>query len=85
MNFPTDTAKLAEMEFYLVSDLECDLIVFHPYRTLMTLVRDSSQSEEYPEEREAGELGAGIEDGPRYWGTGEGKLELPGAGIQSAW
>ena len=83
--FPTDHAKLAEMEFYLVSDLECDLIVFHPYRTLMTLVRDSSQSEEYVEEKEAGELGAGVDDGPRYWGTGQGKLELPAAGIQSAW
>ena len=83
--FPSDHSKLAEMEFYLVSDLECDLIVFHPYRTLMELVRDTSESEEYPEEREAGELGAGVDDGPRYWGTGEGKLELSAAGIQNAW
>ncbi|EDR04949.1 uncharacterized protein LACBIDRAFT_168583, partial [Laccaria bicolor S238N-H82] len=36
-HFPTDNSKLAEMEFYLVDDLECDLIVFHPYRTLLTL------------------------------------------------
>ncbi|KAH9974338.1 cyclin-like protein [Lactifluus volemus] len=36
-NFPSDNSKLAEMEFYLVSDLECDLVVFHPYRTLLTL------------------------------------------------
>lgn len=37
-NFPTDNARLAEMEFYLVDELECDLTVFHPYRTLLTLV-----------------------------------------------
>ena len=62
------------MEFYLVDDLECDLIVFHPYRTLMAVVRDSSGTSTGPADAEAGELGVGIEDGPRYWGTGEGKL-----------
>ncbi len=25
-------------------------------------------------EKEAGELGAGVDDGPRYWGTDEGKI-----------
>lgn len=84
-HFPTDNSKLAEMEFYLVDDLECDLVVFHPYRTLMALVRDTSQAEQTIEEKEAGELGAGIEDGPRYWGTGEGKLDMHCGGIQNAW
>ncbi len=32
--FPTDYTKLAEMEFYLLSDLDFHLVVYHPYRTL---------------------------------------------------
>lgn len=89
-NFPTDNAKLAEMEFYLVDDLECDLTVFHPYRTLLTLCRKEVSEATSPtesEEGEAGEVGVGIgeEDGPRYWGSGEGQLELTGAALQTAW
>lgn len=84
-NFPSDSTKLAEMEFYLVDDLECDLIVFHPYRTLMTVVKDSSGSQVSLTDKEAGELGTGIEDGPRYWGTGEGKLTLHQTAVQTAW
>ncbi|KAI5124300.1 hypothetical protein M0805_008908 [Coniferiporia weirii] len=83
-HFPTDNSKLAEMEFYLVDDLECDLVVFHPYRTLMTLVRDTSQAGQ-DAEKEAGELGTGIDDGPRFWGTGEGRLDMHVGGIQNAW
>lgn len=71
------------MEFYLVDDLECDLIVFHPYRTLMTLCGKENGS--VTAEHEAGELGSGIQDGPRYWGTGEGKLELQEPALQLAW
>ncbi|KIK57464.1 hypothetical protein GYMLUDRAFT_247097 [Collybiopsis luxurians FD-317 M1] len=95
-SFPSDNSKLAEMEFYLVDDLECDLVVFHPYRTLLALVckkepnpgaGNGSNSVPDPEEAEAGELGTGIgtEDGPRYWGTGQGKLELSEAALQTAW
>ena len=36
-------------------------------------------------EAEAGELGVGIQDGPQYWGTGEGKLELQEGALQTAW
>ncbi|KAF8890368.1 cyclin-like protein [Infundibulicybe gibba] len=82
--FPTDNSKLAEMEFYLVDDLECDLTVFHPYRTLLTLCRkDDTETEE----GEPGELGVGVgaDDGPRYWGTGEGQLELAEGALQTAW
>lgn len=71
------------MEFYLVDDLECDLIVFHPYRTLMSLVTDSQRSGSELE-REAGEVGAGVNDS-KYWGTGEMKLVLQTGGIQMAW
>ena len=42
-NFPSDNSKLAEMEFYLVSDLGCDLVVFHPYRTLPSLYAGERQ------------------------------------------
>ncbi|KAH9167037.1 cyclin-like protein [Lactarius sanguifluus] len=81
-NFPSDNSKLAEMEFYLVSDLECDLVVFHPYRTLLTLCgRESACALD----TEAGEVGVGIDSGPRYWGTGEGRLELEEGPLQTAW
>ncbi|GJJ16272.1 hypothetical protein Clacol_010568 [Clathrus columnatus] len=85
--FPSDNSKLAEMEFYLVDDLECDLTVFHPYRTLLTLCGKEGDSgletEDGSMEAEAGEVGAGIDD-PRYWGTGQGKLELPEPALQMA-
>lgn len=81
--FPSDNSKLAEMEFYLVDDLECDLIVFHPYRTLMSLC--GKENGPTPVESEAGEVGVDIQDGPRYWGTGEGKLELQDSALQLAW
>ncbi|KAH8106330.1 cyclin-like protein [Cristinia sonorae] len=82
-SFPSDNSKLAEMEFYLVDDLECDLVVFHPYRSLMTLCG-----------KEGSNSGAGIvaaelfgdsSSGERYWGTGMGKLELQETALQMAW
>lgn len=75
------------MEFYLVDDLECDLIVFHPYRTLLALCKRELNTSPDGEEGEALDLGAGLDasDGPRYWGTGEGQLELPAGGLQVSW
>ncbi|KAG9316961.1 cyclin-like protein [Chiua virens] len=81
-SFPADNSKLAEMEFYLVADLECDLTVFHPYRTLMALCRKESADESIAE---AGEVGVGVDDGPRYWGMGEGRLELGDDALQITW
>ncbi|KAF8123386.1 hypothetical protein EV363DRAFT_1455422 [Boletus edulis] len=81
-SFPSDNSKLAEMEFYLVGDLECDLTVFHPYRTLTALCKKESASESMAE---AGEVGVEVDDGPRYWGTGEGQLELSDDALQIAW
>ncbi|EMD31748.1 hypothetical protein CERSUDRAFT_119333 [Gelatoporia subvermispora B] len=81
-SFPSDNSKLAEMEFYLVDDLECDLTVFHPYRTLMTLCGKAGSAN--GGDTEAGEVGVGIDD-KRYWGTGEGKLELEEGAVQMAW
>lgn len=82
-SFPSDNSKLAEMEFYLVDDLECDLIIFHPYRTLMTLC--GKEGSLLSADAEAGEVGVGVQDGSRYWGTGEGKLELQEPALQMAW
>ena len=80
--FPSDNSKLAEIKFYLVADLECDLTVFHPYRTLTALCKKESANEPMAE---AGEVGAEVDDGPRYWGTGEGQLELNDDALQLAW
>ncbi|PFH44866.1 hypothetical protein AMATHDRAFT_109840, partial [Amanita thiersii Skay4041] len=79
-----DHSQIAEMEFYLVDDLECDLTVFHPYRTLTALCKPDPPSLEEGEAEEPG-VGIGSDDGPRYWGTGDGQLELPEGGFQHAW
>ena len=68
--------------------MECDLVVFHPYRTLLVLCkREANTSPELGEEGETLDLGTGLDasDGPRYWGTGEGQLELPPGALQVAW
>ncbi|KAF4600437.1 cyclin family protein [Pleurotus pulmonarius] len=82
--FSSDNSKLAEMEFYLVDDLECDLTVFHPYRSLLTLCRKEGDQDE---EAEAGEVGVGIggDEGPRYWGSSDGQLQLKEGALQTAW
>ena len=53
-NFPSDNSKLAEMEFYLVSDLECDIVVFHPYRTLLTLCGRGRRTRSLPKQAKSG-------------------------------
>lgn len=77
------------MEFYLMDDLECDLTVFHPYRTLLSLCKkeiSDNNSLFGSEEGEADEVGVvNGDDGPRYWGTGEGQLELTDGALQTAW
>ncbi|KAJ9110649.1 hypothetical protein QFC19_001478 [Naganishia cerealis] len=48
--FPVDYTKLAEMEFYLLEDLEFDLIVYHPYRTLAAVCgREAVDAGEFPD------------------------------------
>jgi cyclin C len=97
-HFPTDNSKLAEMEFYLVDDLECDLTIFHPYRSLFALCKKESEEPAAVDDNEPGAfnatnilsgnalgLGVGVDDGARYWGTGEGKLELSAGALQTAW
>lgn len=36
-SMPTDNSSLAEMEFYLLEEMEFDMIIFHPYRSLISL------------------------------------------------
>ena len=75
------------MEFYLVDDLECDLVVYHPYRTLLSLVRDMNQKvpADSMVEKEAGEVGRGVEVDRKFWGSGEGRLVMHTGGIQFVW
>ncbi|CAG8484651.1 11959_t:CDS:2 [Ambispora gerdemannii] len=44
--FSYDNQKVAEMEFYLLEELDFNLIVFHPYRTLTTLAQELGQKHE---------------------------------------
>ncbi|EST06807.1 Cyclin, N-terminal [Kalmanozyma brasiliensis GHG001] len=36
-SMPTDNSSLAEMEFYLLEEMEFDMIVFHAYRSLVSM------------------------------------------------
>ncbi|QRV87557.1 RNA polymerase II holoenzyme cyclin-like subunit [Ceratobasidium sp. AG-Ba] len=75
------------MEFYLLEDLDFDLIVFHPYRSLHALFARY----EAVQESEAGEVGSSTtasfyNDGERYWGTGEGRMEgIEDGAVSMAW
>lgn len=79
--FPTDNTKLAEMEFYLLEDLEFHLVIFHPYRSLAAVAGRVAVSDL----AEAGEVGAAEPDEERYWGTGEGKMDFDNGCVQMAW
>ncbi|GAA5915493.1 cyclin-dependent protein serine/threonine kinase regulator SSN8 [Sporobolomyces salmoneus] len=52
--FQADNNRLAEMEFYLIEELDFHLIVFHPYRALMQLCgRDGGEQAGGEEGRES--------------------------------
>ena len=70
------------MEFYLVADLEYDLTVFYTYWTLTALCKKDSANRSIAE---AGDVGAGVDDGLRSCGTGEGQPELSDDALQLAW
>lgn len=94
---PLDNHRLAEMEFYLVDELECDLTVFHPYRSLVTLVGKETEEATARDIIAEGTTtlhsggqdmeidGGKDESGERYWGTGVGKLLLDDKTLQLAW
>ncbi|KAI0829224.1 cyclin-like protein [Trametes gibbosa] len=73
--FPSDNSKLAEMEFYLVDELDCDLTVFHPYRALMSLCGQKPQKG--ASETEVGETDDSTAD--------DGKMPYMAAPFQTAW
>ncbi|GAA6023343.1 hypothetical protein JCM11491_000573 [Sporobolomyces phaffii] len=69
-SFVADNNRLAEMEFYLIEELDFHLIVFHPYRALMQLCG-----------RDGGDQ-AGGEDGRA---SRRKMLELDDHSFQMAW
>ena len=68
--FTSDNNRLAEMEFYLIEELDFHLIVFHPYRALMQLCGKD------------GGLQSGGEDGRE---SRRKMLEMEDASFQMAW
>ena len=78
------------MEFYLVDELECDLTVFHPYRSLLALCGKETEEAGTGGSAQTGQdgaqdLGVGVISGERFWGTGVGKLLLDDRTLQLAW
>ncbi|ORY91797.1 cyclin-like protein [Leucosporidium creatinivorum] len=69
-SFPTDNTKLAEMEFYLIEELDFHLVIFHPYRSLVQLCgRDGGPTA-------GGEVGKA---------TRSAMLEMDDTALQMAW
>ncbi|KZO98657.1 C/H/G cyclin [Calocera viscosa TUFC12733] len=79
-----DPQSIAEMEFYLLEDLDFHLIVHHPYRTLMQLCGESNASRAVGESEE-GEAGEAPVEGMRFWSTGKGTLQFEEAARSQAW
>ena len=68
--FPQDNTKLAEMEFYLIEELDFHLIVFHPYRSIVQLCgRDGGPNAGGDQGRERREM----------------MLEMDDTALQMAW
>lgn len=88
--FPADYTKLAEMEFYLLEDLEFDLIVFHPYRTLAAVCgREPVDAGEFPDAI-AGftdDATSAAEKVDRLFGKGSGQpgTDVEDSILQMAW
>ncbi|GHJ89211.1 hypothetical protein NliqN6_5613 [Naganishia liquefaciens] len=79
--FPADYTKLAEMEFYLLEDLEFDLIVFHPYRTLAAVCgREPVDAGEFPADPALDTLTA-AERVDKLFGKGSGQ---PGSDVEDS-
>ncbi|BGP38873.1 RNA polymerase II holoenzyme cyclin-like subunit [Rhodotorula kratochvilovae] len=69
-SFTSDNHRLAEMEFYLLEELDFHLVVFHPYRALVQLCgRDGGPS-------------AGGDEGKE---GRKGMLEMDDTALQMAW
>ncbi|KAL9936193.1 hypothetical protein V8E36_005035 [Tilletia maclaganii] len=66
--FPSDRAILAEMEFYLIEDLEFELIVHHPYRALVSIYdavgKDSKKAQQQQQSQYSFHDGLDMVDSP---------------------
>ena len=69
------------MEFYLLEDLEFDLIVFHPYRTLAAVCgREPVDAGEFPDDPMGDSL-TGAEKVDKLFGKGSGQ---PGSDVEDS-
>lgn len=83
-HFPSEATKLAEMEFYLLEDLDFHLIVFHPYRALASLCgKDPADTGTFASVLP--ELGENEEDARLGRGTGKGALVFDKDIFDNAW
>jgi cyclin C len=81
-HFPADNTKLAEMEFYLLEDLDFHLHVFHPYRSLTALCgREPMDTGWFPAPGEE-ELEEDVKLGR---GTGKGAVRFDKEIFETAW
>ncbi|KAF8302528.1 cyclin-like protein [Clavulina sp. PMI_390] len=71
-SIPSDHTKLGEMEFYLLEDLEFNLVVFHPYHDLADLCTTQDAEDNLAKK--------GLQTGKE-----RGKLVLDEGAMQTAW
>ncbi|PWN53275.1 hypothetical protein IE53DRAFT_193314 [Violaceomyces palustris] len=77
--FPQDNSSLAEMEFYLLEELEFDLIIYHPYRSLIAIsdsVGAGSAKAKSSKDQAVGALAGGQEVDPGNEGKKGGAIGL---------
>lgn len=84
---PTDHSSLAEMEFYLLEEMEFDMVLFHSYRSLIVMFEDYGSgsavgSGNSIHERSAGAAGSGSGSGSGGGSGGSGMMI--GLGIEAA-
>lgn len=85
-HFPTDNAKLAEMEFYLLEDLDFHLVVFHPYRSLTAICgREPMDTGWFDPPGSAADDGAADDDLKLGRGTGQGAVRFDKEIFETAW
>jgi cyclin C len=72
------------MEFYLLTELECDLTIHHPYKTLLALCTKQSGDQLAGTDVEMGEL-TSTDNVDDIMASADGRLELDVPALQLAW